>query len=412
MNLKEQYKNKLKQRMLEEGPLFDKIKAKAAAFGSSVKSGIQSRASALGSSIKSGIQSRVSSAATRTGAALGRFGNRVLDRAGSALRSSGVLDRTNPQPNSVLGIVANQVGRSLAARYVNRTRAGLTDSSSPLQRVRGQASQQAQAVRGRVTALSPERRAALKARLGGGQTTTERPRVTAAPDRMARQGGENRNAASAVAVRRGIEDRSIIQGLRRLARSGDRDAARKLATRQAASKSFTVLGSLKATKQRLRKKLAGMGARQAEADRAAAERPIQLGRERRARRAAALAKRTEPPTKRELARASPRENEASWVGRARFNSLQTQRGEVIGGPNTAQVTTARQDRSATRQDRQQLRGGDPAAAREAAARLLARKKRSKLTEHYRQILLEVTAPGMKKMTGWTRSKNYDRLMEV
>lgn len=386
MNLKEQYKNKLKQRMLEEGPLFDKIKAKAAAFGSSVKSGIQSRASALGSSIKSGIQSRVSSAATRTGAALGRFGNRVLDRAGAAIRSSGVLDRTNPQPSGILGIVAKEVGRSLAARYVNRTRAGLTDSSSPLQRVRGQASQQAQAVRGRVAALSPERRAALKARLGGGQTTTERPRVTAAPDRMARQGGENRNAASAVAVRRGMEDRSIMQGLRRLARSGDRDAAQQLETRKQAAS---------ATKERLKGKLARMGAR-----RAAAERPYGGGRndssrDSRGRFGGALARKA-------------REVE----NRARFNNFQTQRGEVKGGPNTAQVTTARQDRSATRQDRQQLRGGDPAAAREAAARLLARKKRSKLTEHYRQILLEVTAPGMKKMTGWTRSKNYDRLMEV
>jgi len=345
MNLKEHYKQRLEQRMLEEGflgnlasrvtaPMRGAIKRDVQAIGTAVR-----RApGAIGQAVKTtatGIGQRLSSLAQSTGRKLAPIGNQILDRAGDALRASGTLDRS-VKPNSITGILAQGAGRMLAARAANRTRLGLRmDTASPEQRAALQGRAQSAATRGRVAALTPERRAALKARLGGGQTTTARPRVTAAPDRMARQGGENRNAASAVAVRRGMEDRSIIQGLRRLARGGDRDAASKLATRQEASAR---------TRERIKGKLGTMRQRQVAAGSSGGG-----GRE------------------------------PSWVGRARFNDRMRQKGETRVGPNTPEVTKARADRAAKRKARQELRGGNADRARAAGETIMAGKETKKLS---------------------------------
>ena len=359
MNLKEHYKQRLEQRMLEEGflgnigtrignmasrvtaPMRGAIKRDIQAVGSAAR-----RApGAIGQAAKTAATSvgqRLSSLAQSAGRKLAPIGNQILDRAGDALRASGALDRS-VKPNSITGILAQGAGRMLAARAANRTRLGLRmDTASPEQRAALQGRAQSAATRGRVAALTPERRAALKARLGGGQTTTARPRVTAAPDREARRGGASRNASSAVAVRRGMEDRSIIQGLRRLARGGDRDAASKLATRQEASAR---------TRERIKGKLGTMRQRQVAAGSSGGG-----GRE------------------------------SSWVGRARFNDRMTQKGEVIGGPNNPEVTKARADRAAKRKARQELRGGNADRARAAGRTLLGLSEQMKMK--LRQRMLE------------------------
>jgi len=352
--LVEHYKQRLEQRMLEEGflgnlasrvtaPMRGAIKRDVQAIGTAVR-----RApGAIGQAVKTtatSVGQRLSSLAQSAGRKLAPIGNQILDRAGDALRASGALDKSN-KPNSVIGILAQGAGRMLAARAANRTRLGLRmDTASPEQRAALQGRAQSAAARSRVAALTPERRAALKARLGGGQTTTERPRVTAAPDREARRGGAGRNAASAVALRRGMEDRSIIQGLRRLARSGDRDAASKLATRQEASAR---------TKERLKGKLGALRQRQAQAA---------------------------------AGGSGGGRREPAWVGRARFNDRMRQKGEVRRGPNTSVVTQAKADRAAKRKQRQELRSGDADKARAAGRSLLGLSEQMKMK--LRQRMLE------------------------
>ena len=132
-----------------------------------------------------------------------------------------------------------------------------------------------------------------------------------------------------------MEDRSIIQGLRRLARGGDRDAASKLATRQEASAR---------TRERIKGKLGTMRQRQVAAGSSGGG-----GRE------------------------------PSWVGRARFNDRMRQKGETRVGPNTPEVTKARADRAAKRKARQELRGGNADRARAAGETIMAGKETKKLS---------------------------------